>query len=97
MKEYIVRYNSSAIRDLEKSFEWGVNNWGETQARKWIVEIQSATLERLSQIPSSCQVAPESTEFKIEVRQFIYGRYRVLFTIRKDTVFIFHVRGPVVS
>ena len=96
MKKYIVRYNPSAISDLEKSFEWGVNNWGETQARKWLEEIQSAIFDRLSQMPLSCPVAPESTELKVEVRQFIYGRYRVLFTIRKDTVFIFHISGPVV-
>jgi hypothetical protein len=49
--------------------------------------------KRLSQFPEACPIAPESKEFNRELRQFVIDRYRVIFTIQKDTVKILYVRG----
>lgn len=50
----------------------------------------------LAHAPQRCPLAPENAAFPFEVRQLLYGRrrdrYRVLFTIHGDTVFILHIR-----
>lgn len=54
------------------------------------------TIATLQEIPRRCAIAPENDELVEEIRQLIYGKsknkYRILFTIREDTVFVLHVR-----
>ena len=47
--------------------------------------------QALEQFPHRCPLAPESGA-ALEIRQLLYGRYRVLFTIARDTVYILHIR-----
>jgi hypothetical protein len=55
--------------------------------------------------PRRCALAPENDALTEEIRQLIYGKsrnkYRILFTIREDIVFVLHVRhrsqAPVTS
>ena len=49
----------------------------------------AATLEAF---PGRCRLAPENGPFEFEIRQLLYGNYRLLFTVRDDTVVILHVR-----
>ena len=46
--------------------------------------------------PQRCALAPENDALTEEIRQLIYGKsrnkYRILFTIREDIVFVLHVR-----
>ena len=55
-------------------------------------------LRGLSKMPLRCPVSPESKLglIDIEVRQLLYGRgywkYRVLFLVRDQNVFVLHVR-----
>lgn len=37
-------------------------------------------------------LAPENRDSREEVRQYLFGRYRVLYTIRERTVFILTIR-----
>lgn len=43
-------------------------------------------------MPGSFELAPESQDATIEVRQLLYGRYRILYTVRGSTVFVLTVR-----
>lgn len=47
--------------------------------------------QALEQFPQRCPLAPESGA-TLEIRQLLYGRYRVLFTITHDIVYILHIR-----
>lgn len=94
MTQYLVRFSSFAIRDLGDSFEWGVENWGETAALRWLDEFERHIERRLSDMPTANAVAPETVEFDTEVRQLIYHRYRVLFTIKGTEVLVLRIRGP---
>jgi plasmid stabilization system protein ParE len=47
--------------------------------------------QALEQFPHRCPLAPESGP-ELEIRQLLYGRYRVLFTITSDTVYVLHIR-----
>jgi hypothetical protein len=42
----------------------------------------------------ACPVAPESEQLGISIRHLIVGRYRILFTVKGNTVTILHVSGP---
>src|SRR5688500_10763622 len=94
MKKYVVRINARAKQDLRASFFWGVEKWGEENARSWLAEIQDEIFERLSFMPKGFPLAPESREFENNIRQFVFGRYRVLFTVKTTSVAVLRVRGP---
>jgi plasmid stabilization system protein ParE len=93
MKSYKVEFLPTAQQDLRLSFEWGTTVWGKTQAKKWLREFYAACKKRLQQFPESCPIAPESEDLGRELRQFVIGRYRVIFIVKGDTVTILYVRG----
>jgi toxin ParE1/3/4 len=97
MKSYEVEFLPTAKQDLQTSFLWGVNVWGKKQAGQWLNEINATCKKRLKQFPESCPIAPESREFSITLRQLVIDRYRVIFTIQKDTVKILYVRGAYIG
>jgi hypothetical protein len=43
-------------------------------------------------LPRRCPIAPENDDFDVEVRQLLYGEFRVLFTVEDDVVRVLHVR-----
>jgi plasmid stabilization system protein ParE len=43
-------------------------------------------------MPARYPLAPENEEHANEIRQLVYGRYRILFTIQPGRVVILHVR-----
>ncbi|MBV9240498.1 MAG: type II toxin-antitoxin system RelE/ParE family toxin [Acidobacteria bacterium] len=48
--------------------------------------------ETLRAGPTRCALAPETDSLDSEIRQLLYGRYRILFTISKEMVVILRVR-----
>ncbi len=55
----------------------------------------------LQEKPKRCALAPETDAFVEEIRQLMYGKsrnkYRILFAVREDAVFILHVRHIAVA
>ncbi len=96
MKRYSVVFSHSAEKDIYESFEWGCREWGEEIVRKWAINLKSSLENVLKTFPKSQPIAPESNDLLFEIRQMIVGRYRVLFTIKGDSVQILHVRGAFV-
>ena len=97
MKRYAIVFEESAQGDVRRSYDWGCHIWGRKQAQGWVRELRTALLDQFSLVPKGFPLAPEDDEFFEEIRQMIFGRYRVLFTIRKHRVHVLHVRGPYVS
>jgi len=68
---------------------------------QWFQGLEQA-IASLADFPMRCPLAPENADSAFEVRQLLYGRkphlYRVLFTVKGDTVAILHIwhgrRGP---
>ena len=89
-----VRIAKEASDDLWLSFEWGVENWGLERAGKWLIQMNELIHFRLTSMPYSNPLAPETFEFEPEIRQLLAGRYRVLYTIANDEVLVIRVRGP---
>ena len=94
MKKYAVIFHPDAETDFSASYQWGRRVWGDKRAKAWAQELQRAIKLRLTSLPLSCPLAPESDDLSIAVRQLIVRRYRVLFIVEKKTVTILHVRGP---
>jgi plasmid stabilization system protein ParE len=85
-----VQLTEQAEAELAEVYEWIAADSPE-QAAIWfngLVEVS----ESLSTNPERCPRAPESNEIDREIRQLLYGKYRILFTIREDTVYLLHVR-----
>ena len=93
MKRYGIVFEVSAQEDVRGSYDWGCRVWGKKEAKRWVRELRTAVSKQLSLMPKGFPLAPEDDEFSEEIRQMIVGRYRVLFTIRKDKVHVLHVRG----
>lgn len=90
MPQYLVDYTRAAAREIEEIEEWIAADSLEAAGR-WIDGLL-ATVDRLERMPSRCPLAPENDEHANEIRQLIYGQYRILFTIRPGRVVILHVR-----
>ncbi|MGH9948335.1 MAG: type II toxin-antitoxin system RelE/ParE family toxin [Pyrinomonadaceae bacterium] len=97
MKRYRVRFSSQAVLDFHASFEWGVENWGAEMATKWFAELEKHVRNLLSAMPKAFPTARENSDFEIEVRQLVQGRYRILFTLKADEVLVLRLRGPFTS
>jgi len=93
MKRYAVVFEDSAQADVRRSYDWGCRAWGKKEAQRWARQLRIAVFHQLSLVPKGFPIAPEDDEFLEEIRQMIVGRYRVLFTIKKDRVHVLHVRG----
>ena len=94
MKKYSVIFHPDAETDVGSSYQWGRRAWGEKRATAWVQELRRAVKSRLTSLPLSCPLAPESDDLGIEIRQLIVRRYRVLFIVEEKTITILHVRGP---
>jgi plasmid stabilization system protein ParE len=96
MKPYTVITDPPAEHDIEASYRWGCMVWGVSQAQKWARELRKA-INSLSEFPERHPIAPENDQFTEDIRQLIFHRYRILYTIQKKTVHILHVRGAYVA
>lgn len=89
-----VRTTQTAKIEIETAYSW-LKERNSVYADKWFRELMN-TIATLQEIPRRCAIAPENDELVEEIRQLIYGKsrnkYRILFTIREDTVFVLHVR-----
>ena len=61
------------------------------QAIKWQIEIEEK-IYSLEQSPTRCPYADEMDFHDFEIRNLIFGNYRILFHIEDKTVQILHVK-----
>ena len=94
MKRYQVIILASAERDIGEAYEW-LAGQDESAAIRWYNRLLEAVTS-LDTFPERCPLAPESKFFPVEVREIFHGRrrhkYRVLFTVKGDRVYVLHVR-----
>ncbi len=94
MKKYHVEITAVAAAELREAYLW-IQEDSPERAVRWREGLHKQT-ERLETLPERCPFAPENDFFAEEIRQLLYGRrsgrYRILFTIEKDTVYILHIR-----
>ena len=93
----VFRVETSAEAELDaiSILEWLTAQHAGEAGFRWFMAMDEA-IASLANFPARCALAPENARFPIEVRQLLYGRkphtYRILFTIRGDTVHVLHIR-----
>jgi plasmid stabilization system protein ParE len=91
---YRVRLMPEAENDIEKLYRWLIAR-SPVRGAAWFNGMIDA-IDSLESHPERCQLAPENQYFEQEIRQLLYGGgrgvYRILFTIKDDTVIVLHVR-----
>jgi len=91
---YRVRLTSQAEADVERIYRWIISE-APLQGVGWFNGLVEA-IGTLCHNPERCALAPESPLFEEPIRQLVYGkrsgRYRILFTVRGETVEVLHVR-----
>lgn len=94
MKKYQIILETTALQEIELSYVWGREQWGADQARRWY-QILKETIRSLSTLPERHPIAPEfeREELGDQIRQMVFQRYRILFTVRENKVHVLHVRG----
>jgi plasmid stabilization system protein ParE len=88
--QYLVDFTRAAEREIEDIAEWIATDSLEASAR-WVDGLLTV-VDRLETMPARCPLAPENDSHTAEIRQLIFGQYRVLFTIQPGRVVILHVR-----
>lgn len=92
--KYRVVIETRAIRDIDEAAGWLAAQSPEA-AERWF-DLMESEIRSLARFPERCPRAREDGLFKVELRQLVYGRrhgrYRVIFTVRKRTVHVLHVR-----
>lgn len=87
-----VRPTEPALEDVNRIRRWIAEQGSPLNAERW-VERFLKRLKSLEQRPMRCRLAPESEAIEeAEVRQLLFGRFRILFTVSQRQVFILHVR-----
>lgn len=94
---YHVELTLQAEQDIDHILDWlrrrspqGAATW----FRRW-----NQVLADLSKNASSCRLAPENDDHDDEIRNLVFNtrrgkKYRALFVIRENVVFVTNVRGP---
>ncbi|HUG12120.1 MAG TPA: type II toxin-antitoxin system RelE/ParE family toxin [Opitutaceae bacterium] len=92
--KFFVRIETRAARDIDEASGWIAARSPEA-AERWFNAIE-AEIHSLEYFPMRCPRAREDGLFPYELRQLVYGRrqgrYRVIFTIRNQTVHVLHIR-----
>jgi plasmid stabilization system protein ParE len=87
---YEVVVEGQAKLDIVEAWDY-IRSMAPQNADRWLDSMEEG-IRSLDQMPRRCALAPENAVFTREIRQLIHGNYRILFTIRKRTVHILHVR-----
>lgn len=90
MTTYRVEPTDKALVDAGEAYFW-INEQSEAAALRWYEGLLKA-FRSLERNPLRCPLAPESAFFEEEIRQLIYGKYRILFIIEGEAVFVLRVR-----
>ena len=91
---FLVEITSIASRQIDQAYCW-YRQQNPEFADLWFRSLMNS-IATLQEKPRRCTLAIEHEIFPEKVRQLLHGKskniYRVLFTIRQDTVYILYVR-----
>jgi plasmid stabilization system protein ParE len=90
MKRFKILVSAPADAEIAVIYHY-IREDSPANATKWRDGLLTAA-EMLRMFPGRCALAPENGPFEFEIRQLLYGNYRVLFTIQAEAVVILHVR-----
>ena len=90
MPIYEVKIPESVLEEIEHYFH-EIAKDSLDNALNWYAEIR-AKIETLEQFPERCPLADENRFHEFEIRNLIFGVYRILFRVEGHSVQILHVK-----
>lgn len=87
---YIIKFSARAFRDIDSIVTY-IQADSSANATRWRKRLKQKLLS-LCTMPEACGYAPENDDTQSEVRQLLFGSYRVLFTVTENTVFLLTIR-----
>jgi plasmid stabilization system protein ParE len=87
---FTVVVEKEAEEDLKAVANW-LAQYSGNKAVLWYFDATEA-IESLGNFPARCPLAPESRKFGVEIRHLIFDKYRILFIIDDETVYVLRVR-----
>ncbi|HJZ79007.1 MAG TPA: type II toxin-antitoxin system RelE/ParE family toxin [Pyrinomonadaceae bacterium] len=87
---YKVEITEKAQEETREAIRW-IAQYSPEKAALWHFELMEK-VDSLENFPARCALAPESETHGKEIRQLIFGKYRILFIIEDETVYVLRVR-----
>lgn len=87
---YTVLVAVFARNDADEVFDWIAMDSG-AAAERWL-EGLDLVFASLRTFPNRGKLAPEGRRIRRQVRQLMYGRYRIIYVVVGDEVRVLHVR-----
>jgi plasmid stabilization system protein ParE len=92
---YRIELTATARADIRDAARWLRDQASQAVADRWLAGLHK-TFGTLETAVSRCPLAAENDKFPEEIREMLYGKrtnkYRIIFTIRDDTVVVLYVR-----
>lgn len=92
---YKIELAETAKADLREATRWIRDQTSLAAADRWLAGLLKAA-NTLQKQPFRCPLAAESDKFAEDIRVLLHGKrnkkYRIIFTIRGDTIVILYVR-----
>jgi len=89
-----ITIEATAEREIRTIARWKIQNVSPTIAARWYNGLLKKVATPRTH-PKRCPIAAEDDSFLVEIRELLHGRrrnlFRILFTIRDDTVSILFV------
>src|SRR5215212_2222211 len=95
MNGYRIDFTKKARDEAKDAYRW-IARYSPEKARLWYFDLERA-LASLSTFPARCPLAPETYTFAYEIRHLFIGKYRILFRVEDETVYVLHVRHSSMS
>jgi plasmid stabilization system protein ParE len=89
--EYRIELSQRTKWDVEAAFEY-IRMRAPENAVRWRRRLEGR-LRAIQRSPEAFGFAPENRDAKTDVRQAIFGRYRILYTIRERVIFVLTIRN----
>ena len=87
---YEVIIDEEAEADLKNAAGW-MAQYSPEKVTIWYFDILAA-IDSLEGFPFRCPLAPESKTLSAVIRHLIIGKYRILFTVIDETVFVLRIQ-----
>jgi toxin ParE1/3/4 len=88
--EYEVYVGDRAWNEMLEIAAW-IARESPANALRWMEQLWRA-IESLGRFPHRCPIAPDVGVHRVEIRHLLVGDYRILFTLRRRSVIVLHVR-----
>jgi plasmid stabilization system protein ParE len=87
---YKVEITEKAQEEAREAIRW-IAQYSPEKAALWHFELMEK-VDSLENFPARCPLAPESETHGKEIRHLIFGKYRILFIIEDETVYVIRIR-----